>query len=1400
MSSVDNRIVEMDFKSAGFINGVNNVISALGRLREKLKFGDEARALDDLNSAGSRFNLGGMGAAADRVASHFNAMRIVAFTALANITNRAVDAGISLVKAFTVDPIKAGLDVYETKINAIQTILANTQAEGTNLKQVTDALNQLNVYANKTVYNFGQMAHNIGVFTAAGVDLKTSVASIKGIANLAALSGSSAEQASNGMYQLSQAIAAGVVKLQDWNSVVNAGFGGKVFQNALVETARAQGVQVDKMIAKYGSFRQSLQSGWLSSKILTDTLQTFTGDLSASQLRAMGYTEAETKAIQKQAAAAVQSATQIRTITQLQAALREEVATAWANVWEQLIGNINGASSTLTNIHNILENAFTKPVYDLANLLKGFNELGGRALVFQSIKNIFAGLKSVLQPIAQAFRDIFPPATAETLFHMALTLTTFTEKLKLSAKASEDIRRIFDGIFSAVKIVIDVFKGLFGALGQSASATGKAGGSLLDFIAKIADFITRIRKAIEAGNAFTDFFRILGNIISIPIKILTGAGNAIGAVGDKTKSAFGVIASFTSKIADEFSKIGQAIGNAIKNGDFSSVLTILNQVLFGGVLLAIRKFFTGLGKKELPGSGLFSSIKESFETLTGTLKTMQTNLKSDTLLKIAAAVGILTASVVALSLIDTGRLAKALSALGVMFTELLTGMLVVGKIAASGGILKMGGIAAALILLSTAILILSGAVAILAQFSWTQLAKGLGSIAVLLLELSVATAIMSGNSKGLITTAIALNAIAVALNLLAIAVGTLGKMDFGKLAKGIGSVAAILLVVAGFNAISGGGKALIATAASMVILGGALNVIALAVKQLGDIGTGQLVRGLLGIAGALGIIALAMLIMPKDLPLTAAGLLLVSVSLEILSKALARMGALSWGAVARALVLLAGSLVIIAAAMIAMTEALPGAAALIVVAGALAILAPILVILGKQSWGDIVKGLAALAGVFVVLGLAGLLLTPLIPALVGLGAAIAILGVGLLAAGGGLALFGVGLTAIAVSGSAAAGALAGIVNTLLGLIPTVLAKVGETVGAFADAITRAIPAVVKAIVAVLTALLDAIIKVIPKAAKAFEKILDALIQIVGRDAPKVLATVAKLLLEIVRTIASHATAFAAAGFTIIANLLKGIAQKVPSVVAEATNIVVAFITAVGRGALRVTQTGINVIISFINGLADQIRASQPRLNAAGANLASAIITGMASGLLGGSGIIATTAENIAKSALDAAKNFLGINSPSKKFMEVGQGAAEGFALGMTTHTGLVTDSMEKTSKAALIALSNSLEDIKRITDGKLKRYHPVIQASWNIKELEAELSKMTRVVLFPSQSQSSADTINRGFKRLVEPGAVVPTTQVITFNQSNTSPKALSAADIYRQTKNQLSIAKGALTQLCSRS
>ena len=76
---------------------------------------------------------------------------MIGVTALMRITNQAVDAGERLVKALSLDPIISGFQEYETQINAVQTILANTSSKGTTLDQVNAALDELNHYADLTM-------------------------------------------------------------------------------------------------------------------------------------------------------------------------------------------------------------------------------------------------------------------------------------------------------------------------------------------------------------------------------------------------------------------------------------------------------------------------------------------------------------------------------------------------------------------------------------------------------------------------------------------------------------------------------------------------------------------------------------------------------------------------------------------------------------------------------------------------------------------------------------------------------------------------------------------------------------------------------------------------------------------------------------------------------------------------------------------------------------------------------------------------------------------------------------------------------------------------------------------------------------------------------------------------
>ncbi|MFQ7452923.1 MAG: tape measure protein [Flavonifractor plautii] len=371
--TIDERIVEMRFDNRQFEQNVQTSLSTLDKLKRGLDLDNAAKSLDGLGDAAKRCDMSVLGKSVETVQAKFSAFQVVAMTTLSNITNSAVNTGKRLVSALTIDPIKTGFQEYETQIGAVQTILANTQHEGTNLQQVNRALDELNTYADKTIYNFTEMTRNIGTFTAAGVNLRTSVDSIKGIANLAAISGSTSQQASTAMYQLSQALAAGKVSLMDWNSVVNAGMGGKVFQDALVRTSelagyrRAErhqyvrllpGVPHQRRVAHHrGAYR--------------DPEAVCLGAYSEADLIQQGFSEAQARDIAQMAKTAEDAATKVKTFTQLWDTLKESAQSGWTTTWEILVGDFEEAKEVLTEVSDAIGGVISETSQARNELLSG---------------------------------------------------------------------------------------------------------------------------------------------------------------------------------------------------------------------------------------------------------------------------------------------------------------------------------------------------------------------------------------------------------------------------------------------------------------------------------------------------------------------------------------------------------------------------------------------------------------------------------------------------------------------------------------------------------------------------------------------------------------------------------------------------------------------------------------------------------------------------------------------------------------------------------------------------------------------------------------------------------------------------------------------------------------------
>lgn len=1414
-NNVDDQIVNMKFNNSTFEAAAKVTMGTLDALKKSLTFSDSKKGLEDLDNSAKKFSLNGVGSAVEGISAKFLALSTIGITALANITNRAVDAGIEMAKSFTIDPVKDGLKEYETQLDSVQTILANTQAEGAKLKDVNAALNELNTYSDKTIYNFTEMANNIGTFTAAGVNLKTSTASIKGIANLAALSGSNSQQASTAMYQLSQAIANNKVGLQDWNSVVNAGMGGRTFQAALFQTAKAMGTikteapDFDVWTKGGNSFRDSLKDGWLTGKVLTSTLSTFTGDMTDAQLKQMGFRDDQIKAIQKQAKTASDAATKVKTFTQLIDTLKEATGSGWAQTWQIIFGNFGEAKKLWTGVSNSLGGIVNASSTARNKLLTDWKSMGGRDMAIDAISNGFSALMSIFRAVGKAWRNVFPPASGNTLLVITKGFSDLVAKLTPGAFTLLRIQRIFRGVFSIFDIGWQLLKGVIGVFGDLFGTIGNGSGSFLEFLAHLAYYPYLLDQAIKKGDGLSNFFKGLGDILSIPIQIFQtligllvdfvtnsdavsapadAMGKSLGrlaTIGDLIMKGLGgvgklltgignLLAPFFGLIESAFANFGQALANSMSTGDFEPVLDIINTGLLGGILLLVKKFFSNASFGIDVGGGFFGNISEALEGVTGTMKAMQAQIKANTLLKIAGALGLLTVSVVALSMIDPAKLTKALTAMSVGFGQLLASMAILDKIGISSGFLKTPMIAASMVLLAGSIDILVIAIAALSQLSWSDLAKGLVGTAAAMAILVGAVALMP--QKKMLLTSLGLVAVSVALNLMAGAIAIIGHMSWDTIVKGLAGIAGSMIILAvGMNAMQGA----LPGAAAMLIVAPALLALSATMKVLGTLSWVEIAKGLVALGGALVLLSVGMTAMMASLP-GAAALLIAAPGLLAISGVMKAMGSLKWSEIGKGLVAMGGALAILAVGLSSMLVALPGALALDVAAVGLLALSVVLKTLGSMSWGSIIKGLVTLAAALAIIGVAGLLLAPVVLPLIGLGAAITLFGAGLALAGAGILAFATAFSLFASVGLAGVTVLTSIFMSVIKLIPMAAKALAQGIIDFAGTIATGGVAIAKAFATIIVAAADAVIESMPKIAAALNEFVQTAVDVVVTNTPKI----------------------ANAGLKMITSLLKAVRDHVGDIVAIAVQIIVKFVGAIADGAPKLADAAAKAIIKFIKALSKAIDDNSNDLGKAGGDLAVSIGKGLVSGISGLVGEVYNALKSMVNSAVGKlgglgkkALGKLGFGGGGDDDSDSGSGRV--VTPRVSVGTGSASSSALDDSSSSLTATAQILS--RKISDDLVftPTITPVIDLT-NVQTSANQISAMlsttpvTPVVSYAQAADISSD--QEDLVAAIEEYLASNTGTTNTFNQTITSPEPVSAIEVYRGTKSLLSMAKEALS------
>ena len=976
---VDEKIVKLSMDNSDLTQKAQESTSLLSKLRDGLNkipgvnLGKTTQELSNIGSATKNIPMDSLGESVSSLSNRFSNMGIIGMTVLQNLSNKAVDMGLKLAKSLTIDQIGDGFREYELKMGSIRTIMANTDHEGATLDNVKTALEDLNRYADLTIYNFGQMTDSIGRFTAAGVGLEDSTIAIKGMSNLAATSGATSQQLNSAMYQMSQALAAGRFNLMDWNSLVNSGMGGKITQDGLVETAESMGKVVDMS----EGFRESISSGWLTSDVFLETMKRFAEDDSM-----------------------LEAATKIRTFTQLMETVQESIGSGLGMTFEHIFGDFEEASE----LFSTLGESMTGWIDDI---MDRFNEFVGAIADGGGFLNIFKGLGNVLKPIgqilgsvAEGFGRAFKSITPEVIVNATEKFLSFTESLKLSEGVVKVLTSIFEYFFTGVRLGFTAIKNIVTVVGTPLVGLGKLIASIFE------GFTISIPPAAEMINGFSrltskaisGMMTWLGNLLSGSSfdglrrlgEVITSLNTIFDYHYEKTGSVFKALYSMVTEYLKylniNFDSFSSFVKSTVKTiGDVLGPVWDLVKDIFSG--LEFRHFLGGgflvgawgIVKKLIENmdglSGVWKGITDFIETMknnsnsggfltgiTESLTEFSDSLKSaisvGNIVAVASAIGILAVSMKILEDLDTAQITRGMAAIAGAMMTLSWGMKALDGV-------NIGGVGGTkVIAFATAISIMTSSFKKVSDINASGIVKGATALATTTAILVVAMKTMDGVKVG--TGPITMVAIAGAIKILVSTLSDIDEVRVEGIVKGLGTIAVLLGEIAVFAKLMDGVKIKMSTALSIAAIGGALHIIVSAIKKIDDIRWQGLVKGLGTVGILLGEIAVfAKLTKSSKVRVTdAVGVTIVASAMHIFANAIKKIDDIRVEGLVKGLTTIAVVLAEVAvfSKLAKGSGMISAGAGLTIMAAAIKIMVPPLKELGEMRWKDLVKGLTAMAG------------------------------------------------------------------------------------------------------------------------------------------------------------------------------------------------------------------------------------------------------------------------------------------------------------------------------------------------------------------------------------------------------------------------------------------------------
>lgn len=459
--NTETRILQMQLENRDFEEGVRQTIKSLEDLEEKLNLKHAGDGFEKVSAAANSVQMSHLESGLDTITNKFTLMGQIGLQVLERISSKVIDTSEKILRAATIQPVIDGWGEFETKTNSVQTILGGIRSQfsdqPTAIHAITGALDELNEYADKTIYNFAQMTENVGKFTNQGLNLKTSTAAIKGIANWAAAVGANPAQMSRAMYNISQSLGAGHMQRIDWRSIMFANMATPEVKQMFAEVAKAQGQLAADGVVTIGKkaynvindFEETLQAGWMTNEVIAEGLGIYAKAFSEAELISR-YGEDLGKKFYEMGVYAEEAATKVRTFSQLMGVMAESLGSGWATTFDILFGGFEQQTEFLTLIKDRLEAIVNFQTEDRNTWLQRFSDIGG-IVVFQDVilKTI-----DILSDFYWVFNDvaalIFNPF-GDSVFNMSDGIFGPRQEGYTEMKSSwEGIKAVFEDISASM--------------------------------------------------------------------------------------------------------------------------------------------------------------------------------------------------------------------------------------------------------------------------------------------------------------------------------------------------------------------------------------------------------------------------------------------------------------------------------------------------------------------------------------------------------------------------------------------------------------------------------------------------------------------------------------------------------------------------------------------------------------------------------------------------------------------------------------------------------------------------------------------------------------------------------------------------------------------------------------